>query len=116
MTKLLLRLFVKGAQNPDDPAVRLAVGKLAGVVGIPRNAFMPHTPIKTSILFLQKRDRPRAGSEPIFFGISERSGKDSRGNLRFRDGESRTWRNVDHDLAEIAGPFRAFLRREGMDW
>lgn len=90
--------------------------RVAGVVGIPRNAFMPHTPIKTSILFLQKRDRPRVGSESIFFGISERSGKDSRGNLRFREGEGRTWRNVDHDLAGIAGPFRAFLRREGMDW
>ena len=38
MTKLLLRLFVKDAQNPDSPAVRLAVGKLAGVVGILCNA------------------------------------------------------------------------------
>lgn len=40
MTKLLLRLFVKGAQNPDDPAVRLAVGKLAGVVGILCNGLL----------------------------------------------------------------------------
>ena len=40
MTKLLLRLFVKDAQNPDSPAVRLAVGKLAGVVGILCNALL----------------------------------------------------------------------------
>ena len=40
MTKLLLRLFVKNAQNPDSPAVRLAVGKLAGVVGILCNALL----------------------------------------------------------------------------
>ena len=40
MTKLLLRLFVKDAQNPDAPAVRLAVGKLAGVVGILCNGLL----------------------------------------------------------------------------
>ena len=40
MTKLLLRLFVKDAQNPDSPTVRLAVGKLAGVVGILCNALL----------------------------------------------------------------------------
>lgn len=40
MTKLLLRLFVKDAQNPDSPAVRLAVGKLAGVVGILCNGLL----------------------------------------------------------------------------
>ena len=34
MTKLLLRLFVKNGENPDDPKVRAAVGTLSGVVGI----------------------------------------------------------------------------------
>ena len=34
MTKLLLRRFVKGWQNGDDPKVRTAVGRLSGIVGI----------------------------------------------------------------------------------
>lgn len=34
MTQLLLRLFVKDHGNTDDPKVRAAYGKLAGVVGI----------------------------------------------------------------------------------
>ena len=34
MTKLLLRLCVRGYKNPDDPKVRGKVGKLSGIVGI----------------------------------------------------------------------------------
>ena len=34
MTKLLLRLFVRGYENPDDPKVRGKVGKFSGIVGI----------------------------------------------------------------------------------
>lgn len=37
MTKLLLRLFIKGYEEPKRPAVRTAVGKLSGVVGIISN-------------------------------------------------------------------------------
>ena len=34
MTKLLLRLFVRDYQNPDNTMVRTSIGKLAGVTGI----------------------------------------------------------------------------------
>ena len=34
MTKLLLRLFVKDADNTDSPKVRAAIGTLSGLVGI----------------------------------------------------------------------------------
>ena len=34
MTNLLLRLFVRGYQDPKQPRVRSAVGKLSGIVGI----------------------------------------------------------------------------------
>ena len=37
MTDLLLRLFVKDHQNPENPAVRTAIGKLAGLLGILAN-------------------------------------------------------------------------------
>ena len=56
--------------------------RIVGVVGIPRNAFMPHTPVKTSILFLQKRKNHKiSNEEKIFFAICEKPGKDSRGRL-----------------------------------
>ncbi len=90
--------------------------RVVGVIGIPRNAFMPHTAVKTSILFLQKRERKRNSSEEVFFGISELSGKDSRGNLLFKDNRSKTWKNVRHDLDQIAVEFKTFLSSEGIRW
>lgn len=90
--------------------------RIVGVVGIPRNAFMPHTAVKTSVLFLQKRKSPRNSSEEVFFGISELSGKDSRGNLLFKDDRSKNWKNVNHDLDQIAVEFKQFLNSEGIGW
>ena len=90
--------------------------RVVGVVGIPRNAFMPHTAVKTSILFLQKRERKRKLIRRRFFGISELPGKDSRGNLLFKDDSSKTWKNVHHDLDQIAVEFKAFLSSEGIRW
>jgi len=90
--------------------------RVVGVVGIPRNAFMPHTAVKTSILFLQKREQQRNSSEEVFFGISELPGKDSRGNLLFKDENSKTWKNVNHDLDQIAVEFKQFLNNEGIGW
>lgn len=90
--------------------------RVVGVVGIPRNAFMPHTAVKTSILFLQKRNLQRNVSEEVFFGISELPGKDSRGNLLFKDESSKTWKNVNHDLDQIAVDFKQFLSNEGIGW
>ena len=40
MTKLLLRLFVRDYNEPQKPAVRTAVGKLSGVVGIVCNLLL----------------------------------------------------------------------------
>lgn len=40
--------------------------RIIGVVGIPRNTFMPHTAVKTSILFLQKREK-RANVKKTYF-------------------------------------------------
>lgn len=90
--------------------------RVVGVVGIPRNAFMPHTAVKTSILFLKKRNLQRNASEEVFFGISELPGKDSRGNLLFKDESSKTWKNVNHDLDQIAVDFKQFLSNEGIGW
>lgn len=40
MTEFLLRLCVKNSDRPDDPSVRAACGKLAGVVGIVCNLLL----------------------------------------------------------------------------
>ena len=40
MTKLLLKLFVKDADNTDNPKVRAAIGTLSGLVGIVCNALL----------------------------------------------------------------------------
>lgn len=90
--------------------------RVVGVIGIPRNTFMPHTAVKTSILFLQKRQQKRITSEKVFFGISEQPGKDSRGNLLFKDECSKTWKNVNHDLAQITDTFKTFIMNERISW
>lgn len=54
---------------------------LVSVISVGRNMFMPHTQQKTSVVFLQKKRKARVEKAmPIFFGISEKDGKDSRGN------------------------------------
>ncbi len=40
MTKLLLRLFVKNPQDTEKPAVRSAIGRLSGLVGIVSNVLL----------------------------------------------------------------------------
>lgn len=40
MTKLLLRLFVKGYEDPSDSRVRGSIGKLSGIVGIVCNILL----------------------------------------------------------------------------
>ena len=105
--------------SKDNEALRrwiYDICRIVGVVGIPRNTFMPHTAVKTSVLFLQKRKSPRNSSEEVFFGISELSGKDSRGSLLFKDDCLKNWKNVNHDLDQIAVEFKQFLNSEGIGW
>ena len=57
--------------------------RVVAVVGLDRNAFLPHTHQKTSVLFGVKRESlvREPESEPILFAISNSSGKDSSGRL-----------------------------------
>lgn len=50
MTDLLPRLFIKDYQNHEDPAVRSAYGKLAGLVGIVCNIFLFAAKLTVGIL------------------------------------------------------------------
>lgn len=89
--------------------------RIIGVVGIPRNTFMPHTAVKTSILFLQKREKKNKCEENIFFAISEKPGKDGRGNTIYKN-EIQTWSEIAHDLNDILVEFYKFKEREKIGW
>lgn len=50
MTSFLLRIFVKDYKNPSNPAVHLAIGRLAGTVGIIINALLSVIKILAGII------------------------------------------------------------------
>lgn len=92
--------------------------RVLAVVGLGRNTFLPHTHQKASVLFLQKNDedRSRTADYNIFFSISEREGKNSKGQfLVRRNGAGNLWDRVDHDLGEITSGFEEFCAREGLE-
>ena len=95
--------------------------RVIAVVGLDRNAFLPHTHQKTSVLFGVKREKPvsRPEGEPILFTISESSGKDSAGRIRERVGavmEQTAWKRADHDLEQAVEHFREFIHTNEIEW
>lgn len=89
--------------------------RILAVVGLGRNTFLPHTHQKASILFLRKNDEGGKTQEEynIFFSISERDGKNSKGQfIPKADGEGSLWDRVDHDLGDIEVGFEAFCSNE----
>ena len=76
--------------NVSDEKVRRHISehcRILGVVGLDINTFKPHTGTKTSVLLLQKWNEdeaagalcPRAADYPVFFAVSQHSGKNSSG-------------------------------------
>jgi type I restriction enzyme M protein len=100
--------------------------RILAVVGLGNNTFKPHTGTKTSILFLRKWDDkscPKKNDYPIFFAISEKSGKDNSGEYVFKKDENEQpiidehgHLVVDHDLDEIADSFVKFAKEQGFDF
>jgi len=86
--------------------------KVLGVVGLHPFTFVPHTGIKASVLFLERRTTDQDYS--IFFATSSLSGKNSAGELVYKviDGN----RVIDHDLMVIADMFARFVEGDGIDW
>ena len=85
--------------------------RVFAVVGLPRETFLPHTAQRTFVLFAKKRARPLAAlasvrAERTAFVVSERAGKDVRGEPVLREGRP------DHDLDEVLGTLEPFLRKE----
>lgn len=93
--------------------------RILAVIGLARNTFLPHTHQKASILFLQKHNEfSRISADyNIFFAISEKDGKNSKGQLIFCDRSlqgSDIWHNVDHDFSEIVDSFEQFIKYENI--
>lgn len=128
--------------NISDRRIRefiAAQGRILAVVGLHGNTFKPHTGTKTSVLFVQKwNDDPSAGplcprveDYPIFFGVSEKSGKDNSGDYVYvndQTGRAKLDRYghmiVHHDLHNhdgelpdgIAEAFIAFAKEQGFSF
>ncbi len=123
--------------NTSDKAIREFIAnktRILAVIGLHVNTFKPHTGTKTSVLFLQKWDKkicPRKDDYPIFFAVSEKSGKDNSGEYSYvknGNGKPRLDRFghliVDHDLHNqggelpkgIAEAFIEFARKEKLEF
>jgi type I restriction enzyme M protein len=91
--------------------------RILAVVGLGRNTFLPHTHQKASVLFL-RRNLPEEDPKRdyrIFFAISERDGKNSKGQFLLRNGaveRGPLWERVDHDLDEVVDRYHDFCRAE----
>ncbi|MFO0780471.1 MAG: N-6 DNA methylase [Candidatus Gracilibacteria bacterium] len=120
--------------NTSDKDIREFVAnkaRILGVVGLHVNTFKPHTGTKTSVLLLQKwNDAPKAGplcpkveDYPIFFAVSEKSGKDNSGEyvfLKNANGQPKIDKNghliVNHDLHNHDGELPDGVAEEFIKW
>lgn len=115
--------------NSSDNYIRNFImerARILAVIGLGENTFKPHTGTKTSVLFLQKWDDklcPKKDDYQIFFGVSEKSGKDNSGEYIFKLDEkgeplidSHGHLIVEHDLFEIADAFKDFAKSEKLSF
>lgn len=97
--------------NTTDKYIRDFINEQArilAVVGLRNNTFKPHTGTKTSVLFVQKWDDKLCSKKedyPIFFAVSEKSGKDNSGDYILIKNDDGTFKLdkyghfiYDHDL------------------
>lgn len=91
--------------------------RVVAVVGLGRHTFLPHTHQKAGILVVQKHQGEVREEDPVtFLAISERDGKDSRGDLVLRERRrGELWERVDHDFDEILREFGQFSATNGLD-
>jgi type I restriction enzyme M protein len=95
--------------------------QIVAVLGLGRYTFLPHTSQKAAVLFLRKRDHleRHPEKEPILFLISERDGKNSKGEIVPRSGvtvDAPAWLRADHDLDEVVPRFWDFVHANDIEW
>ncbi|MYH80711.1 N-6 DNA methylase [Candidatus Poribacteria bacterium] len=120
--------------NASDKYIRDFIAehaRILAVVELDTNTFKPHTGTNTSVLFLQKwNDDPSEGplcrrveDYDIFFGVSEKSGKDNSGDYVFLEnsnGQHKLDENghliVNHDLHNHNGELPDGIAEEFIKW
>ncbi|MFH0779958.1 MAG: N-6 DNA methylase [Parcubacteria group bacterium] len=120
--------------NTSDKYIRDYISEKArilAVVGLNVNTFKPHTGTKTSVLFVQKWNDdkskgplcPKEKDYPIFFAVSEKSGKDNSGDYVFvknENGQKKLDRNshliIDHDLHNHGGELPDGVAEKFIEW
>jgi type I restriction enzyme M protein len=115
--------------NTSDKDIREFIAdkaRILAVVGLHGNTFKPHTGTKTSVIFLQKWDDKlclKKDDYPIFFGVSEKSGKDNSGDyvyVKNGDGKPKLDKYghliVDHDLHNHKGELPDGIAEAFIDW
>ena len=105
--------------------------RILAVVELHENTFKPHTNPNTSVLFLQKwndnrNDKsycPKKSEYPIFFAVSEKSGKDTSGNYTFLKNSNGQYELdkyghliVDHDLHNHSGKLDKGIAEHFIKW
>ena len=91
--------------------------RVLAVVGLGRNTFLPHTHQKAGVLFAQRRreGEREAPDEKTFFAVSQKDGKNSKGQIVSRPKTSEgapAWERTDHDLGDVVAAYREFTERE----
>jgi len=115
--------------NTSDKQIREYISEKArilAVVGLHVNTFKPHTGTKTSVLFVQKWDDklcPKKEDYPIFFAVSEKSGKDNSGDYVFvknGNGQPKLDKNghmiIEHDLHNHDGELPDGVAEKFIEW
>lgn len=134
--------------NTSDKNIREYISEKArilAVVGLHVNTFKPHTGTKTSVLFVQKWDDsparlpeqkrlqsgnaragklcPKQEDYPIFFAVSEKSGKDNSGDyvfLKNGGGQPKLDKNghliINHDLHNHDGELPDGIAEKFIEW
>ena len=115
--------------NTSDKDIREFIAdkaRIIAVVGLRNNTFKPHSGTKTSVLFLQKWDDtlcPKKDDYPIFFAVSEKSGKNNSGDyvyLKNSDGKQKLDKYshfiVEHDLHNQGGELPDGVAEEFINW
>ena len=86
--------------------------RVRAVVSLHKDAFQPHTGVRTCVLFIEKPKEVQAGNEedyPIFMAISRKIGQDSEGAPVFKvDDQGHETMDLDHDLGAILEAYREF--------
>lgn len=115
--------------NTSDKAIREYIaekGRILAVVGLHVNTFKPHTGTKTSVLFVQKWNNklcPKVEDYPIFFAVSEKSGKDNSGEYVFvKNGNNQPKLDknghliINHDLHNHDGELPEGVAEKFIEW